>query len=314
MTRSRSRALVAALAVTLAGQAGIRADREPVAPATAMAAAPGTERFQYVIGARVRPLLVFWITRDDVGDAVVTRRRAADEADYSLLIGTDPQRTPMHVNRWGYIEEEIRGARARLLGVMTESDEESIEQAEAGVRTQAVGSHPFKIIHATTDGEQAHARVASIHASQDYTLRQVPIVLDLAGRDPNQGRERVAQMPPGTRPGFLAALVDAMHASAPRSITYVYYGRLYELRRLRSKAIPDLRIAQRSFGPAVAADFVVTSAYDGEQTKFSMTYGTQGRFAEVPLTVTYQPRWWMQLELTIAAAPEPAAIESKARQ
>src|SRR5262249_14380700 len=42
MTRSRSRALVAALAVTLAGQAGIRADREPVAPATAMAAAPGT--------------------------------------------------------------------------------------------------------------------------------------------------------------------------------------------------------------------------------------------------------------------------------
>jgi len=235
-----------------------------------------------------------------VGDAVVTRRRGPDEASYSLLIGTDPQRTPMHINRWGYIEEEIRGAQARLLGVMTESEEESVQQAEENVRRQSAGSHPFKVIHATADGEEARARVASIHAPEDYTLRQIPIVLDLAAREADNGRLRVARLSPGTRPGFLAALADAMAAPDERvSIKYVYYGRLYELRRTRSKTIRDFRLAGKTYGAAAAADFVITSTHDGEQTKFSMTYGTEGRFAEVPLTVTYQPRWWMQLELTI---------------
>ena len=49
---------------------------------------------------------------------------------------------------------------------------------------------------------------------------------------------------------------------------------------------------------------MITSVRDGEQTKFSMTYGTAGAFAEVPLTVTYQPRWWMQVELTIDEATQ----------
>ena len=204
--------------------------------------------------------------------------------------------------------EEIHGAQARLLGVMTESEEESMQQAEENVRRQAAGRHPFKVIHATADGEEARARVASIQAPEDYTLRQIPIVLDLAAREADSGQLRVARLAPGTRPGFLAALADAMDASTDRvSIKYVYYGRLYELRRTRCRPIRDLRLAGRTYGPAVAADFVITSPHDGEQTKFSMTYGTEGRFAQVPLTVTYQPRWWMQLELTIDASSNAAA-------
>jgi len=193
---------------------------------------------------------------------------------------------------------------------MTESEEESIQQAQENVRKQATGRHPFKVIHATADGEEARARVASIQAPEDYTLRQIPIVLDLAAREADNGRLRVARLSPETRPGFLAALADAMSAPTERaSIKYVYYGRLYELRRTRRRAVRDFRLAGRTYGAAVAADFVITSANDGEQTKFSMTYGTEGRFAEVPLTVTYQPRWWMQLELTIdESSSAPAAV------
>jgi hypothetical protein len=296
-------ALVASIAVAIAVQTGVRAEPAaagPIAPAKQPA---GAEQHHYTIGARVRPLLLFWITRRDVGDAVVTRHRAPGEALYSLLIGTDPQRTPMHINRWGYIEEEMRGAEARLLGVMTESEEASIQQAEANVRGQAAGTHPFRVIQATADGAEARARVASIHAPEDYTVRQISAVLDLVERETDNGRLRVTKLSPGTRPGFLAALADAMHSPFERSINYVYYGRLYELRLTRSRTVPDLQIGHRSYGPAVTADFVITSAHDGEQTKFSMTFGTRGRFAEVPLTVAYQPRWWMEIELTI---DEPA--------
>ena len=272
------------------------------------------ERHHYTIGARVRPLVVFWISRSGVGDAVVTRRRAPGEASYSLLIGSDPDRTPMHINRWGYIEEEIRGAEARLLGLMTESEEESIQQAEANVRSQPSGTHPFKVIHGTADGEQSQARVASINMPEDYTLRQMGVVLDVARRAAGSGTLRIVPLPPGTRPGFLAALSDAMRMPAERSIAYVYYGKLYELRRVRSTNVPNLQIGRRSYGPAVAADFAITNTQDGEQTKFSMTYGTGGAYAEVPLTVMYQPRWWMQVELTIDDASGAPAVESEARR
>ena len=38
---------------------------------------------------------------------------------------------PMKINRWGYIAEQIQGE-ACLLGVMKQSDEESIEEAKSG--------------------------------------------------------------------------------------------------------------------------------------------------------------------------------------
>jgi hypothetical protein len=41
-----------------------------------------------------------------------------------------------------------------------------------------------------------------------------------------------------------------------------------------------------------------------------MTYGTRDPFAEVPLRVMFQPRWWMQVELTIDDASEaPSSSE-----
>jgi hypothetical protein len=261
--------------------------------------AEGTlERHHYSIAARVRPLLVFWIGRSGVGDAIVTRRLSPDEATYALLIGSDPDRAPRRINRWGYIKEDIRGTEARLVGLRAESEEEPIEQAEANLKTQARGDHPFKIIRATVNGEQAQSVVTSIGAPHDYTFRQLQTVLDLALRDSPEATPRVTHLPPGTRPGFLVALADVMQTPA-RPVRYVYHGRLYEIRQTGARTIPDVRIASASYGRGIAGEFTITSAHDGDQTRFSMTYGTEGRFAQVPLTVSYQPRWWMEINLTI---------------
>jgi hypothetical protein len=278
------------------------------APASGAVTSGTVERHHYSIAARVRPLLVFWIGRSGVGDAIVTRRLSPGEATYSLLIGSNPDRAPRRINRWGYIKEEIRGAEARLVGLMTESDEDSIEQAETNLKKQAHGDHPFKIIRATVNGEQAHSVVTSIGAPDDYTFRQLQTVLDLALRESPEGKPRTIRLPPGTRPGFLAALADAMHTSTG-PIVYVYHSRIYELRQAEARTIQDLRIAGASYGRAIAADFIITSTHDGERTRFSMTYGTEGRFAQVPLTVSYRPRWWMEVNLTLDDAvdgPAPA--------
>jgi hypothetical protein len=193
---------------------------------------------------------------------------------------------------------------------MTKSDEESLEQAEANLRTQAAGRHPFKVIDATVNGDRASSLVTTIAAPQDYTVRQVGAALDLVRRESLAGTSRVLRLPPGTRPGFLAALTDAMHAMSTAPIAYVYHGRLYELRQTRVQTIANFQIGAVAYGAAAAGDFLVTSRYDGEQTRFSMTYGTSGSYADVPLKVTFQPRWWMQVELTIDGTGPPPTIAS----
>jgi hypothetical protein len=269
-------------------------------------------------------LLVFWIGRSGVGDALLTRRQGPTDAAYSLLIGSDPNRAPRGINRWGYIDEEIQGTEATLIGLMTESDEDSIEQAEANIRKQA-GDRTFKVIHATIDGDQARSVVTSVDAPAHYSFREVDAVLDLARNKPAQGKTRVIRLPSGTRPGFLAALAEVMHTHVGqwrasgrvvpgRPIPYVYHGRILELTATRTEPLESVRVSGIRYEKVIKSDFEVKSTYDGEVTKFSMTYGTSGPLAETPIAASYQPRWWLQIDLvlddttsgqTIASASNP---------
>jgi len=277
------------------------------------AAAPGPvaiERHHYMMSARVRPLLLFWIGRANVGDAIVTRAVTPHETRYSLLIGSDPDRAPRRINRWGYLEERIRGDAATVVGLMTESDEESVEEAEANLRRERSGLHTFKVIHAAIDAEQSRSAVTAVGAPADYSLRQVRAVLALAGDGDTGAGSRVVRLPRGTRPGFLSALAEiihtqaesaragAVHAGAP--LTYVYHGKFFELRGTSVRFTPVLEVNASRYARVVSAQFAIRNAADGEETRFALSYPIDGRLAEVPLTLSYQPRWWMQVTLALA--------------
>jgi len=308
-----SRATIALVALVLAS--GVTPNAGP-RPASALPD-EHVQRHHYAINARVRPLLVFWISRSGVGDAVVTRRQGPDAATYSLLIGSDPDRAPRRINRWGYIDEDIRGSNATLIGLMTESDEDSLEQAEANIRKQ-VGDRTFKIIRATIDGDQARSVVTSIAIPADYNFRQVHTVLDLAQRESPEGMARVVRLPSGTRPGFLVALAEAVHTHVDqwrtsgrvqpgRTIAYVYHGRIYELTVTRTQPLASVRVGGTAYAHVITSDFEIKNTYDGGLTRFSMTYGAEGRLAETPLAASYQPRWWLQIELALDdTTPGPA--------
>jgi hypothetical protein len=306
-----SRAVITAVAlVALTVTAGASRPLSRGDGSVLLGARTGVERFHYSITGRVRPML-FWISRAAVGDAVITRRRAPGEVGYSLLIGSDPERAPWGLNRWGYIEEEIHGGAARLIGLMVESDEDSVAQAQASVEKRSSNGHTFKIIQATVDQETANSVITSIVCSDDYNMRQARAVLDLALQE-RAGEARALKLPRGTRPGFLAAVAELMHLQAeqqrstsransdkPLTLTFVYHGRIHQLRQTHVKDIPNLRIGNVSYGRAVTAEFTMTDSIDSEPTRFSMTYGTEGMFAEVPLTISYQPHWWIQIDLAI---------------
>ena len=73
--------------------------------------------------------------------------------------------------------------------------------------------------------------------------------------------------------------------------------------------MPRLQVGSESYRRVIASDFEVRSTYDGELTRFSMTYGIDGRLSEVPLTVSYQPRWWMQVDLALDMTASLPAID-----
>jgi len=278
-------------------------------PAAGAPAAATTGRHHYMMSARVRPLM-FWIGRSNVGDAIVTRAVAPHEASYSLLIGSDPDRAPRRINRWGYIEERIRGDAAFVVGLMTESDEESVGEAETNLRKEGSGLHTFTVMHAAIDSEQSRSVVTAVGAPANYSFRQVQAVLALAGDGGTPGRSRVVRLPHGTRPGFLSALAEIIHAQAESAragtlragtpLTYVYHGKFYELGATSVQFKPTLVVNSSQYARVVSGQFAIKNLADGEETRFGLSYAIDGGLDEVPLTISYQPRWWMQVNLVLA--------------
>ena len=285
--------------------------------ATATLTPANGERHHYRIDARVRPLL-FWIGKNDVGDATVAKKQDADAAQYALLIGSDPERTPRRVNRWGYIAEEIRGGEATVVGLMTESDEASVREAEASLQKQG-SERTFDVIRASVANGEARSVLTTVAAPADYTFRHVDAVLDLADRKGGEGKVRTLQLPAGTQPGFLSALVDLMHRQATEwrtghavstgeAIGFAYHGKLYRLRATRSHAVTNVRLGRVTVDHAIASEFEIKNGLTGEVTGFSITYGADGPLAEMPLIATYRPRWWMEIQLTLDDTAGPVRV------
>jgi hypothetical protein len=274
----------------------------------ARAALADGQRHHYTVGARVRPLL-FWIGKDDIGDAVITRKRENDSSSYAMLIGSDPERAPHSINRWGYISEEAHGAEATLVGLMTESDEESLGQAEANLSQQA-GDRTFDVIRASIAGGEARSIVTSVSAPSTYTLRQVDLVLELAVRRGTEEKPRVVRLPAGGRPGFLTAVADLLHAQATdwrsmgkvrssEPVPYVYHGKNYQLQATHVRVLGSARIGANAYDHLIQSQFQIKNLANGALTDFSITYAADGPLAEIPISATYQPKWWIEIQLTL---------------
>ncbi len=299
-----TRLMIVAALLALAVPATPRGEHAPHAAAAALT---NGQRHHYTIGAKVRPLL-FWVGKDDVGDAVITRKRESTAASYALLIGTDPERTPRNINRWGYLAEDVRDGEATIVGLMTESNEESVDQAEKNLRAE--GDRTFNVIRGSVADGEARSVVTQVAAPGTLTLRQVDTVLKLAAEKGVEGKPRVVRLPSGGHPGFLSALADLLHDQAANvrstgklhasePATFVYHGKLYQLRATHGRLIGTARVGERTYDHLIGSEFQIKNLASGDVSDFSMTYATDGPFAELPISVTYQPRWWMEIHLTL---------------
>ena len=261
---------------------------------------------QYQVDARARPFL-FWIRKSNVGDGRLTWRRGPnDTIGYELLVGSDPARTPRQINRWGYLREEAGANGAIVFGVMSQSDEKSVQDADKNT-SRTDGIHAFKALRQWLTGSQARVTLSEVRVQKDLTYADLDALLSAVPAAPS--KTQTVAMPQWTSPGFLAAtasLMDEGRTAAGRGSkaqhfvrTYPYNGQLYEL-QLRSADHVDGHTREgRSFGPAIRGGFRVVNRTTGEETPFTIVYGVEGDFAGVPLLISWRPQWWLEIECVL---------------
>ena len=263
---------------------------------------------RYALGARVR-LLLFWMGKDNVGEARLAWLTDATGArGYELLIGSDPAKAPRQINRWGYVSECETASGVQVFGLMTEADEQSLEQAKATTGTIADGSRVFKIIRETVGGDNATSLVQGVALSNRLTLHDVDAVIAQVP-EPRPGKS--VRVPPGVDPGFLfsmAALIHENVESAERSgrapvgtrRSYVYANKLYGLVTRSSKVLKQVTIKGRTYTHVIESEFETRAEANGDgAVTCRVVYATQGALREVPVQIVYRPKWWFEAEIVL---------------
>ncbi len=267
----------------------------------------------YSLSGRIRPLLLFWIGRDRVGlGRLVWRKSPGGELAFELLVGSDPQRAPRRLNRWGYLAERVDDTGVMVLGAMSESKEQSFEEAKRRVEAPS-DEHTFVAIRSRVTGAESVSELLTLRVQEDLTYRDVPRLIALVDAAASARQVRRVRLTEPVRSGFLSAVAHLIHRSLEtrRSgggadrlsvagpVRYVYNGALYDLRLLRAEPLGELRVGSRRYAQVVRGEFEIRNVNTTNRTPFEIVYGTSGQLAEVPIRIRYQPRWWLEVELTL---------------
>src|SRR5262249_12461051 len=157
-------------------------------------------------------------------------------------------------------------------------------------------------IRAHVSPSESVARVATVQASTALTYREADQVLALA-LESGVAANRSLTRPVGARPGFLSSVAELMHETVrsvvegkslePATVPYVYGNRLYELRLLGATALEKFEHRGRTFNHVIRGRFETARAGIRPGSRFELVYGMRGDLAEIPVLISYQPKWWL---------------------
>lgn len=255
--------------------------------------------------------MLFWVGKDSVGEARMTWLVGPNgERGYELLIGSDPARAPRKINQWGYVREMEEEGGVRVIGLMTDREEEekaSRQDARTASDTTR-GPQVFKAILATVGGGHAMADVQRLTLPEALTFRDLDAALARVG-PPEYGNP--IPLPSGTHPGFLFAMTSLLHESVETCArtgvppvgglrrSYVFGKKVYIITTLSAKMQDQATIKGRDYRRVINSEFEARLADQPKGEAFRVWYGTEDPLREVPIKMVYRPNFWFEAEMAL---------------
>ena len=254
---------------------------------------------RYRIVGKLR-MAVIWAKHDDIGSARMTWRSDPNSSALTLMVGSDPQRAPRSLNKWGYLREEVRADRAEVFTVR------SLGSSEAATATEYVasegplfGASCSSIRNTDVTGAKTTVSAAGV------TYRMFDRLLDRIALAP-RWQEKHTTRPEGADAGFLTALQHVIRAGRGDStsartgpITYIYNSTIYDLTVQGSRELGRTTVGSRTFEQLIRTDVSIRNRTTDEISKFAVTYSPDRTGTPLPIQIFCQPNFWLSVELRL---------------
>ena len=207
----RSRFLAAIALIVVTGAIGSGSTSAPGVPAHVPGRTlPVVRQHTYRMAGKIRVLLL-WVGRDDVGSGVIKWRGGGDEKAIEILIGSDPNRAPSQLNKWGYLVEAMRGDESSVVGLISQENDDRLSDVKADLKTRNE-QRAFDTIRGFAAQVEGMARVGTLYAPSHLTYHDADTVLSSVLGDSSLPVKRVARRG-NVRPGFLTSLTELIRSS-----------------------------------------------------------------------------------------------------
>lgn len=292
-------------------------------------------QYDYIMTARVR-LLLFWAGKDDVGGGYIRRGVSAEDPlseFFEILMGSDPEKAPRAINRWGAAAERVQradrggaAAASTFFGFMKVYKGNSpTEMRKELDGEKAGGTFLFSAILNQASRSGSVAKTVPFASDTDFNIHQLdqaePVVFDRL--EDSEGKFRAldsGQFRACGRPeGFLSSVAeldeDALDGrKTPEVLCYVYNGQLFRLTltHVSPVASETVRLSLTGTSQAYVRDYrnlLLTHFENYNETahqgsSFELLLGTTGDLRGVPVRISYQPNWWFQVVLNLKTPEE----------
>jgi len=262
---------------------------------------PVVRQHTYRMAGKIRVLLL-WVGRDDVGSGIIKWRGAGSEKAIELLIGSDPKRAPSQLNKWGYLVEAMVGEESSVVGLISQENDDRLSDVKADLKTRKE-QRAFDTIRGYVGNAEGMARVGTLYAPSQFTYHDADTVLKAVLADMSLSVKRVARRG-GVRPGFLTSLTELILTtlaknSDTRRIQYIHGDRLFELRLVDASRLARFDRDGRTWHDVIRGRFETGEAGNRSGTRFELVYGASGALRGIPILISYQPKWWLQVDLVL---------------
>jgi len=286
--------------------------------------APGSYvQYDYVVTAAVR-LGLFWLSRDDAGLSYI--RMGGDAAGnefIQLVLGSDPAKAPLRINRWGAVTEVVRPREqaSAFFGLMRPTKDSSLEAARGELAGEGKpGPHQLQALISRADSRGAVSVGRLVSIPQDLNVHQLAVAQALVMGPLASGAAQprvLGRAPHGCHniPGFLFAVRELLEAAAlaqkaPVARCFVYHSRNYTLTLNHWEPVPEKKVTvqlrgspsriAKTYRELRKAQFQILNHSTGSRTSFQILAGASGALRAVPVQIEYRPAWWLKLILNLS--------------